>query len=212
MALALTLGGRAGEAVPRRRRRVIAAGALVPVVLLTTGLTVESQDRGISASFSATAEVNVGDATGTGDISITAVDMGDEVIASDEYGLVLEVGTDAMPLPGQAEPVMEATWPSFSGEAPSGPHTARYIGGGIVLAVLIVLALLLERRSPSRRDARGRPVTYDSTSLPRTSPRHSPVSRPRDSMNSLNRSMSPWTRRFRTPSLSPISSMAPSGS
>ena len=45
-----------------------------------------------------------------------------------------------------------------------------------------------------------------------TSPRHAPVSTPRLSMNFLNRSRSPFTRRSRKPSAVPTSSTMPSGS
>src|SRR5918994_7408776 len=44
-----------------------------------------------------------------------------------------------------------------------------------------------------------------------TSPRHDPVGFPRVSMNSLNRTRSPFTRRSSTPSASPTDSTAPSG-
>src|SRR5262249_4015568 len=45
-----------------------------------------------------------------------------------------------------------------------------------------------------------------------TVPRHAPVSRPRSSMKSLNRSRSPWVRARTMPSASPVFSTNPWGS
>lgn len=237
MTIALPLAGRGR---PEVRRRAVAAAAIVPLVLLTTALTVQPEDRGVSADFSASGDVTVSETQGTGHISISATDMGNrvtplpphdrltidssigagahtvdvqvdramiedplgeettwwgvafgvdyrdgatgenyradlvgfglgtvridgtalettvpvKVVASRQYGLELTVGSDAMPLPEENGPVVEATWSSFSGESPSGPAIAHYIGGGAVLVALIALALLLGRRTTIGRQTR----------------------------------------------------------
>lgn len=76
---------------------------------------------------------------------------------------------------------------------PPGRHFERHSGPG---------------DEPSPGDSRRSASPYSRS----ISPRHAPVSTPRDSMNCLNRSRSPSTRRFTNPSLSPTFSVKPSGS
>jgi hypothetical protein len=63
-----------------RSRRQLAVASLVPVVLFTTGLTVDTADRGVSAEFSAAGNVELSTGeTATGEIRIGATDMGGRV-------------------------------------------------------------------------------------------------------------------------------------
>jgi hypothetical protein len=235
MLAALFLASRNRD-IGRPRRGILAAG-LVPLVLFTTGLTVDPADRGASAVFTATGEVSLSDGrSATGDIAVNATNMGDrvsplpphdrisieasidagsdswlveatqpvvedplgkettwwgvgfgvdyierdehlkadlvafalgtlsqngdvvaegipvEVIAShaEGYGLELIVGSETTPIPGSAEGTLEATWSTFSGQAPVGTHLARYLVGGIVLILLLGLALASIRRLQGR--------------------------------------------------------------
>jgi hypothetical protein len=235
MVLAMAIASRA-EA--RAVRRPLAAAAVIPLVLLTTGLTISPDDRGVSASFDANGAMTLeGVGAGTGTVHIVATDMGNrvsplppndrlvvdatmnagghtydvtvrrpmiedptgrettwwgaglhvdyrgatgedvsadlvgfglgdvevdgspaaqglpvEVVASHErgYGLRLEVGSDVSPIPGGSPSEVKAVWPAFSGTAPQGPSTARYIGGGVVLLAILALELLLNRREERR--------------------------------------------------------------
>jgi hypothetical protein len=58
-------------------RRTVAAAAMIPVVLFTAAFTIDPDDRGVSASFGASGDVEIEDqGAGTGVISISATDMG----------------------------------------------------------------------------------------------------------------------------------------
>jgi hypothetical protein len=219
-------------------RRTLAAAAVLPIVLFTTGLTVQPAARGVSATFSASGDVTLEDGgAGSGEIQVRVTDMGNrvtplpphdrvqidatfddrgrsydlvvrramvedptgtsttwwgaaynvdhvgeggeayraklaayglgeltvdgttiasglpvEVIAADEVGLELEVGNEAMPIPGDGPPQLIVTWPSFLGSAPSGVAIAHYLGGGVVLLVLLGLGLLLDRAETERAE------------------------------------------------------------
>jgi hypothetical protein len=91
-------------------------------------------------------------AFGLGDLSVdgTTVARGIpvEVIAAHDggYGLDLEIGSGIVPIPDASPPQLRATWGAFTGSAPEGPSTARYIGGGIVLLALLGAGLYLARR------------------------------------------------------------------
>jgi hypothetical protein len=212
-------------------RRQVGAAGLVPLVLFTTGLTIDPADRGVEATFEARGDVQLSTgASGSGEIRVDATDMGGrvtplpphdeisieatidagdswevradqpiiedplgerstwwgvgfavdyvegdeslradlvafalgsitrngetlaegvpvEVVASrDEgYGLELVVGSDTIPIPG-GDGTLEATWATFSGGAPTGPHAARYAAGAVVLIVLLALAISGVRR------------------------------------------------------------------
>jgi len=64
----------------RMARRPLAAAASLPLVVFTLGFTVDPDDRGVSASFRATGDVEVeGQGSGTGDVVISATDMGNRV-------------------------------------------------------------------------------------------------------------------------------------
>ena len=88
----------------------------------------------------------LGDLAGGG--SPVAKGLPVEIVGSREggYGLSLEIGSDAMPIPNQPAPELHATWRTFSGSPPTGTSIARYIGGGIVLVAFLVLGILLNRR------------------------------------------------------------------
>ncbi|MDQ3043540.1 MAG: hypothetical protein M3R06_00090 [Chloroflexota bacterium] len=55
------------------------------------------------------------------------------------------------PLPGATETALHATWGTFSGDAPHGAKTARYIGGGVVLLMLLAVGLVLGRHEGTAR-------------------------------------------------------------
>jgi hypothetical protein len=222
----------------RRGWRLLAPAALVPLVLLTTAFTIDPQDRGVRASFSASGDVELEDlGAGTGEIQISATDMGDrvtalpphdrllvdatieaaghryaltvrqpivedplgegstwwgvafgveyrapddeatradlvgyglgdlsvdgelvgrglpvEIVASRkaEYALSVEIGNDVSTIPGHV-PELRATWASYTGSAPEALAIARYVGGGSVLVILLVLGLMLEARTGPTR-------------------------------------------------------------
>ena len=216
-------------------RRPLAAAAIIPLVLLTTAFTIDPDDRGVSASFEASGDVELQEqGTGSGDITISATDMGNrvtplpphdelsidatiqagqtyeltvrqpmvedplgrestwwgvafgvdyraedgdnvtadlvayglgelnvdgevlgrglpvEVIASTgaEYPLMLEVGNDVMPIPGDT-PELVVTWSDYSGSAPETASIAHYLGGGAVLIAVVALGLALTTRRRS---------------------------------------------------------------
>jgi hypothetical protein len=79
MVAAMLIGSRAAGGAAGLRRP-LAAAAVIPLGLLTMGLTVSPADRGISASFSANGTSTVeGAGSGTGSIRIDATDMGNRV-------------------------------------------------------------------------------------------------------------------------------------
>ncbi|HXF71213.1 MAG TPA: hypothetical protein VNO79_01215 [Actinomycetota bacterium] len=215
---------------PQELRRALPAAALVPLILLITGATIDEEDLGVRASFSAEGPVRVEGGTGAvgrGVIRIDTTDMGNrvtplpphdrlvvdahvsadghtyrisvdrplvedptgtettwwgvaygvdyregggvfttdlvahglgsveldggrviapvpvEIVAAPGYGLELAIGADALPL--EDLPALSFEWGSYSGSAPHGVETARYVGGGLVLLLLLVSAFLLAR-------------------------------------------------------------------
>jgi hypothetical protein len=96
-------------------------------------------------------------AYGLGDLTVDGEVVGRglpvEILASREaeYPMTLEVGNVVTPIPGEV-PELSATWSSYGGVAPEGASLAHYIGGVVVLVILLALGLLLTRSTgfPSR--------------------------------------------------------------
>jgi hypothetical protein len=57
-------------------------------------------------------------------------------------GFRLEIGNDVMPILGDV-PELVVTWDAYTGTAPDGTSFAHYVGGGVVLIVLLALGLVL---------------------------------------------------------------------
>jgi hypothetical protein len=60
--------------------------------------------------------------------------------------LELDVGDPASPVPGLADGHIRAVWADYKGEVPDSLKTSRYLGGGIVLLVLVIGMLWLNVR------------------------------------------------------------------
>jgi hypothetical protein len=61
-------------------RRSLATAALIPVVLFTTGLTIDPEDRGVTTTFTAGGQVEIADVgSGDGEIRLVATDMGNRI-------------------------------------------------------------------------------------------------------------------------------------
>src|SRR5215217_5096017 len=88
---------------------------------------------------------------GLGDLAVDGQLVGRglpvEIVASHDaqYPLELEVGNDVTPIPGDVHD-LTVTWPDYAGAAPESASFARYVGGGVVLVILVALGLVLARR------------------------------------------------------------------
>lgn len=95
-------------------------------------------------------------AYGLGDLTVDGEVVGQglpvQVVASREaeYPLMLEVGNDVTPIPGE-QPEIVATWRSYEGAAPESASFAHYLGGGATLVVVLALGLVLTSSTHSQR-------------------------------------------------------------